>query len=240
MKKRNAFTLAEVLITLGIIGIVAAMTMPTLIEKYQKKVTIERLKQTYSELSQVLSMAQAEKGDSKYWNNYSGHVFDQNTYEHGAADMVESQILPYLNGAKSYGWTDMSSCGYKNGWLNFNGTTKRSPDVKSYIVKLPNQVLLSFIINSYCRDGIKEDCELILSELVVYVDVNAQQKPNIFGKDIFQFYYDLNKGKVAAYYSYLTREDLLKSWCAKDKSDNAGCAALIMKDGWEIKDDYPW
>ena len=38
MKKNSAFTLAEVLITLGIIGIVAAMTLPSLIAKYQDKV----------------------------------------------------------------------------------------------------------------------------------------------------------------------------------------------------------
>ena len=38
LKKRAAFTLAEVLITLGIIGIVAAMTMPSLINKYQAQV----------------------------------------------------------------------------------------------------------------------------------------------------------------------------------------------------------
>lgn len=39
---RKGFTLAEVLITLGIIGIVAALTLPSLIQKYQEKVTLER------------------------------------------------------------------------------------------------------------------------------------------------------------------------------------------------------
>ena len=42
---KKAFTLAEVLITLGIIGIVAAMTIPTLITNYQKNITITRLKE---------------------------------------------------------------------------------------------------------------------------------------------------------------------------------------------------
>lgn len=45
---KKAFTLAEVLITLGIIGVVASMTMPSLISKYQERVFVERLKQTYS------------------------------------------------------------------------------------------------------------------------------------------------------------------------------------------------
>ena len=55
LKEKFAFTLAEVLITLGIIGIVSAMTIPTLINNYQKKVTVTRLQQTYSMLNQALN-----------------------------------------------------------------------------------------------------------------------------------------------------------------------------------------
>ena len=47
---KKAFTLAEVLITLGIIGIVAAMTLPTLIGKYQKKQTVTQLKKAYRDI----------------------------------------------------------------------------------------------------------------------------------------------------------------------------------------------
>ena len=50
---KKAFTLAEVLITLGIIGIVAAMTMPVLIAKYRSKVLETQFKKRYSEVSQV-------------------------------------------------------------------------------------------------------------------------------------------------------------------------------------------
>ena len=46
-KVRLGFTLAEVLITLGIIGIVAAMTIPTLMQKYYEKQTVAHLKETY-------------------------------------------------------------------------------------------------------------------------------------------------------------------------------------------------
>ena len=46
MYKKSAFTLADVLILLGIIGVVAAMTMPTLLAKYQEKQTVTKLKQT--------------------------------------------------------------------------------------------------------------------------------------------------------------------------------------------------
>ena len=57
--KKAAFTLAEVLITLGIIGIVAAMTIPTLISEYQDKQFKTAYKKAYSDLNQVLMSALA-------------------------------------------------------------------------------------------------------------------------------------------------------------------------------------
>lgn len=54
MIKLRAFTMAEVLITLGIIGIVAAMTLPSLIGNYQKKQTAIQLKKFYSIMQQAI------------------------------------------------------------------------------------------------------------------------------------------------------------------------------------------
>ena len=67
-KKKSAFTLAEVLITLGIIGIVAAMTLPALIQNYQKKQTVSQLKKAYSVISQALVSSQYDNGDMTEWN----------------------------------------------------------------------------------------------------------------------------------------------------------------------------
>lgn len=55
---KTAFTLAETLITLGIIGVVAALTIPSIIKNYQKKQTAIKLKQTYSLLTQGIRMAE--------------------------------------------------------------------------------------------------------------------------------------------------------------------------------------
>ena len=49
--KRFAFTLAEVLITLAIIGVVAALTIPSLISKHNEKVAIAELNKMYTELT---------------------------------------------------------------------------------------------------------------------------------------------------------------------------------------------
>lgn len=65
--KKAAFTLAEVLITLAIIGVVAAMTIPTLITNYQEKVTVTRLKKFYSAFSQAYQLAMLENGTIDQW-----------------------------------------------------------------------------------------------------------------------------------------------------------------------------
>ena len=66
--KKAAFTLAEVLITLGVIGIVAAMTLPMLVAKYQKLVATTQLKRIYSILTNAELMAIKDFGDRKYWD----------------------------------------------------------------------------------------------------------------------------------------------------------------------------
>jgi prepilin-type N-terminal cleavage/methylation domain-containing protein len=56
-----AFTLAEVLITLGIIGVVAAMTIPTLMAKINERQTVTRLKKAYSTLSNAMRILEHDE-----------------------------------------------------------------------------------------------------------------------------------------------------------------------------------
>lgn len=74
---KKGFTLAEVLITLGIIGVVAALTMPTLIANYQKTAIKSQFKKSYSVLQQALLKAQADldyQPECYYWDSpkYTG------------------------------------------------------------------------------------------------------------------------------------------------------------------------
>ena len=63
----TAFTLAEVLITLGIIGVVAALTLPSLIQNYHEKQRVTQLKKAYSVMQNAFLMAQEEYGDVTDW-----------------------------------------------------------------------------------------------------------------------------------------------------------------------------
>ena len=59
-KRKIAFTLAEFLIILGIIGVVAALTLPSVIERHQKLETVTKLKKAYSTLSQAIERAKVD------------------------------------------------------------------------------------------------------------------------------------------------------------------------------------
>lgn len=67
----KAFTLAEVLITLGIIGIVASLTLPAIIQKQNEKATVTALKKFYSSISQAYLFAKNEYGSVNEWYSYS-------------------------------------------------------------------------------------------------------------------------------------------------------------------------
>lgn len=88
---RKAFTLSEVLITIGLLGIVMAMTLPQLIKNYQKKVTVERLKKAYSVISNAMEVSQHENGDMKYWN-----LSDMGDISGGYSDTITNFLKVYI------------------------------------------------------------------------------------------------------------------------------------------------
>ena len=68
MRRFKGFTLAEVLITLGIIGVVAAMTLPTVVQNYQKQAVVNKLKKSYTNLQNALQQSMNENGDMSTWD----------------------------------------------------------------------------------------------------------------------------------------------------------------------------
>ena len=86
--RKTAFTLAEVLITLGIIGVVAALTIPTLMANHRRKVTATRLKQSYNILYNAIKASEAENGSWLYW--------DAPEQGGNTKEFAEKYILPYL------------------------------------------------------------------------------------------------------------------------------------------------
>lgn len=209
-QKNKAFTLAEVLLTLGIIGVVAAMTIPNLVKYNQKQQTISRLKKSYANLSQVVRQSEQVNGYNDTW--------DWGTS--GDADSVLASFntywRPYLKIMKNC--SSMQDCGYKSGIKDLTGAGVNgvySPTTRVSVM-LADGFLL--IVWSTTKS--------------VVVDINAGIAPNIYGIDVFNFVLDAKKGLVP-----LGATSDFGSNC---KTYGQFCAAKIIADGWQIKDDYPW
>lgn len=107
MKKKTsvtyAFTLAEVLITLGIIGVVAALTLPSLVQNYEEKATVTRLKKTYSILNQAYLSAVNEHSSPEHWGlvKSATGTYDENgnqIFDYTSSKLIREYLSKYLKG----------------------------------------------------------------------------------------------------------------------------------------------
>ena len=89
----GAFTLAEVLITLGIIGVVAAMTMPSLIQHYKRQQATARIKKFVSVINQALISAENDLGPREDW------VIGEMDNSDSAYNFLNTYIKPYIKSA---------------------------------------------------------------------------------------------------------------------------------------------
>ena len=227
-----AFTLAETLITLVIIGVIAAITVPTLITKYQKEQTVTRLKKAYSTLAQTTQKAISDNGPIETWE------IGANANGASSINFFQKYLKPYLNISKDCGNTTSGSCQFNYSYLN-NNTTAGSCGATYERFYLQDGTLIGLVItnnddNKYVR---------------IMVDINGQKGPNKFGKDIFRFNYSINAygilGKLVPNCYSSTLEESLHSTsdgaCNLNAETRAGfcCSNVIMRSSWKLPDDYP-
>ena len=224
MRKYKAFTLAEVLITLGIIGIIAAMTLPAVVNKYKKLVTSARLKKFYSSMNQAILMAESEHGSSAYWNriNFVDDGEGQYKYNDGAVNILNTYILPYVKYLK----LDKGSLPVEDS----EGNVVQNGEFPT--VYFSDGTTMQVVIGG-CFD--------------IYFDANGKGKPNAKGVDQFIFYFCYGNNRKKTTFSSLIPEEDASSFEPREEALRIckiipdRCSILLEKyDNFEFKDDYPW
>ncbi len=235
MKKIFGFTLAEVLITLGIIGVVAALTIPTLMANYQKQVWINKLKKTYSVLNE----------------GYKQIMVNQ-----GCTDMICTGFMPddvVLN---------FDNEEAKNKFITTFKLTNVNSAQWDYAIKKGDDLCGSNATFSGCIgtggtygiSGSTADGAIIafgahvFAGGLVLVDTNASRGPNEFGRDIFVFAY--TDKMITPFYSKAhldwvaanssgsitnsedERKQAVEQGCSADSG--LACAEKIIMDGWQM------
>ncbi len=263
LKQRVAFTLAEVLITLGVIGVVAALTMPSLIANYQKKVLVTQIKKTYATLNEG---------------------FRQIMTSQGCTDMTCAGFLDYLTARENKDLGVQLFAAYSDNLtrvvntfklsnvettLNMNSSLfdynvsiqglESNPNLPVPFISLLSMLGLS-AYNNYLVSGTLPDGSIIFYMLggYIYIDVNGQKKPNIVGRDIFglmlmsdgrvlpftdynSWYYYYRKQQLPANQTWIMTEQErlrnLKDECLSSPMSEllkGACLELIIHDGWEM------
>ncbi|MCM1338319.1 MAG: type II secretion system GspH family protein, partial [Muribaculaceae bacterium] len=192
---KAAFTLAEVLITLGIIGVVAAMTIPNLMTKIRWVVLKQQYKESYSTMNQALKLVY-EKNDTIYNCYYEeyGNYWLQGPQETAQCKALYDELKTVLKVSHI-----CENNAYQNGCIpKYRGINdiyaELNPDVEqptfagcagfktdSILKNNPAWVLADGTII-----GFYQPSSLAFTK-IFFMDINGSKKPNKWGYDIFAF-----------------------------------------------------
>jgi prepilin-type N-terminal cleavage/methylation domain-containing protein len=211
MKKRG-FTLAEVLITLGIVGVVASLTAPSLVSTGQNKVNGSKLAATVSLLESAFHNAIATEGvenlyQTKMWENAPVCVGN------GACNSTENDVRKFAGELgryltiSSFRTTYPLDCydeaGVKVYQMSNNlgkgdELERTYPDGQGrngfpFFLKNGAIVTIDTYMNASPSEDVKQDAidrgsSLYTEAADVFIDVNGFEAPNVVGRDIFAFY----------------------------------------------------
>lgn len=223
----KGFTLAEVLITLGIIGIIAAMTLPTLIQKYKNQVVETRLKKFYTTFNQAIQLAEVKYGDRKTW------------YIDASGVEIDEEGNPIEETAQIDIWFQK----YFSNFIVIKKTIKTSGVIRYYLSD-----------GSSFQFG--NDDTVLSSRAIIFFPANPDKCPaNGYGICKFQFAYCPICSGGMSHYRNKGLEPVKTDWdgtlemlyndsrigCNKTARDGAKyCATIIQYNGWKIPKDYPF
>lgn len=179
-----AFTLAEVLITLGIIGVVAAMTIPTLIKNTQDMEYKAAWKKNYSRFAQAITLAINENG-----NSFGGMTKGS---EYSISYELSNKILSNMNTIKicTAGNTIAEGCWHNvSDWYRIGGNTApTTATVTNYgpSAMLKDGTLVLFKYISSATTSLTCSTDELNEDSYIDIDVNGFKKPNTIGKDIYR------------------------------------------------------
>lgn len=238
MKKKFAFTLAEVLITLSIIGVVAAITMPILMQKYQKMVLVNQLKKAVSVVENGFRKAMADDGvdkleDTSLFREEGSIAFS------GYRPTLKYNLDKYFKIIKNdeYGTIPINYKyldGFKYAQPPQFASIYLSDGVILYTAGLNRTVSIS---PSYCESLQAQGGTLCSSMGAISIDVNGEKGPNQYGRDMFNFSLG-SDGKLYPSGGKDTNGTGSGHWKNSGGCNPAAarsgyyCAARIIENGW--------
>ena len=199
--KTKAFTLAEVLVTLMIIGVISALTIPTLKETADRSANLAALQKAYSTASNAFAALKAEYGATMYWtipNDAKGlsnnSLIGTRVFADNQEEAFSWMLRSKLNVAKT---RNITPSGYQIKTLSgtkFDGKindinvalTPQSPVIM--FQSADNMFWFPSQTNAGCQKrATAADGSTIYICAYIVVDTNGAKEPNRMGVDVFVF-----------------------------------------------------
>lgn len=217
---REGFTLAEVLITLAIIGIVAALTIPNLVQQYRKKSLETGLVKFYSTFNEAFKLSSVENGFESQWTNYSTD----------SCAFYEKYLAKYLKVQKY-------ECGY---YHPDNGNFVSDNRFVGIYLQSGELVVFTYGYNFYYIHNPKKyhnRYPSIGSGSPEDVAINSEYGTNIFCFALANRTKP-DKSGIIPFGFYTVSDEAIYESC--ENSRHYTCAALIARNEWKIPDNYPF
>ena len=212
--KKLGFTLAEVLITLAIIGIVAALTIPTVVHKYQQKAQYTAFMKMYNTLQTALQLSVGENGDYSTWNHSN----------------TEANFKKYLGDylkVASYCSSDPSKCGITQDLSLKALNSSESYTYISYVEEGDFNTVLTL------QDGALLMASIDSEFFQIMADLNGAKGPNTLGRDLFIFVIDAtDEGTKILLPGYdNTSEEIISGCTTTAASGGLTCGQRLLLEG---------
>ena len=233
MINKKGFTLAEVLITLGVIGLVAALTLPSMYNNYQKALIGKTLARSVELVEQgMLNIRQEAQLNSETGDTFEtlSSIKKSDLGLSGSSYITDSNA--FYNSTKSF-------LGIENSDYDVTNISAFAGNLDTNLKSLYTAYKfnkLNAIVAFQIKTGTTTSNDSIISRVII--DANGAAKPNTFGKDVFIFGLT-NSGTLipAGTQKYADFDSKIPAdGCSGSSVGNGtACAARVMADKWEIK-----
>lgn len=226
---KKGFTLAEILITLGIVGVVAVLTVPAVMRGYNNKLYVTQLSKAYSQLTDATLAIMEDEHVDDFYETKAGRAMNEECTASGNC----TQGLGYL--LNNYFEYDKKNCGngsnlcIPTSYTTISGAAAGS-NAGSYCIQTTGGATICGWYNA------GNSC------MSLSIDVNGPEKPNVTGRDLFSM--DIHKdGSISDYNSGCLdgAQGCSAASCSADDDKASlytkacGCLTRVMEAGWKME-----
>ena len=223
MKKLFAFTLSETLITLGIIGVVATLTLPNVMTQYKNKVYVAQLQKVYNQFANAaVQKISDERVDTLAYTDLTL----------GSAS-IEKFFKDYFKISVDCGTSTTTTDCFAASYKSLDKSLSNIPGWRNWGAGQFYCVMLNTSASVCMKQMTSDDEDGRHGEALVLADVNGPAAPNVGGRDLFGFTLYSDGTVSDGYRLQPSKCELAK---ASDASAQYGshCIDRIISDGWKM------